>query len=124
MRGMSFSQLPLTQGATPAAMAFQVAVALESYEQDLDQFVSAPLEPGLLWVAGNALERVKALAGAQSGLAVPLVDLMISHAQVTQAYSDLQSGRSDGSDCRRLYKQHCHKVESMRRKCLQVVQHD
>lgn len=114
--------MPLNRGATPAAIAFQVAVALESYEQDLDQFVSAPLEPGLLWVAGNALERVKSLADARPELAVPLVDLMISHAQVTQAYGNIQSGHSKASELRQLYKQHCARVESMRRKCLQVVQ--
>lgn len=114
--------MPLSRGATPTAMAFQVVAALETYEQDLDHFVSAPLEPGFLSVVGNALERVKTLVDVQGELGVPLLELMISHTQLTQAYGDIQSARYGASELTQLYKQHCERVESMRRKCLQMVQ--
>ncbi len=103
-------------------MAFQIAVALEGYEQNLDQFVSAPLEPGLLRAAGDSLERVKSLVGTQPDLTVRLLELIISHAELTQAYGRLTSEQKNASELSVLFQQHCAKIETMRHKCLQMVQ--
>lgn len=120
---MSSKEESLRSGATPAAMAFQIAVALESYQQDLDHFVSAPLESGLLRVAGDSLERMKSLVGTQPDLTLRLLELIISHAEVTQAYGKLTSERKSASDLTVLFQHHCARIESMRHRCcLQMVQ--
>lgn len=75
---MSASQAPAL-----SAIAFQLAAALDVYEQDVALLVRAPLDPELYHRVSGHMDRMRMYAAALPGLAVPWVELMIRHFELT-----------------------------------------
>ena len=77
---MSVSQAPAL-----SAIAFQLAAALDAYELDIGLLVRAPTDPEVYHRVSRAMDQMRMYAAALPSLAVPWVEVMIRHFELTHA---------------------------------------
>lgn len=75
--------MSVSQGPALSAIAFQLAAALDAYEQDVAQLVRAPADLDAYHRMGQHIDRMRMYAAALPPVAVAWVEVMIRHFELT-----------------------------------------
>ena len=113
---MSVSQAPAL-----SAIAFQLAAALDAYEQDIAQLVRGPFDPDAYERARRDMDQMRMYAAALPSLSVAWVEVMIRHFELTHGIWRLQKDPEDGCDLQQLQLQLRSAVQRLARQCVQLM---
>lgn len=111
---MSAAQAPAL-----SAIAFQLAAALDVYEQDVALLVRTPLDPEIYHRVGGHMDQMRMYAAALPSVAVPWVEVMIRHFELTHGQWRQQG--SEHVDLRQLHGHLRTAVQALARKCVQLM---
>lgn len=105
------------------AIAFQLAAALERYEQDVGTMVDTWLDMDLYQQVSNEIEDIRRLSVALPELSVPWVELLIAHAELVHSLWRLRfkDGDADRTRVRELREWHTGCVNSLRTRCVRLL---
>lgn len=81
--GLYTFRMSASQAPALSAIAFQLAAALDAYEQDVALLVRAPVDPEVYHRVSGHMDQMRMYAAALPGLAVPWVEVMIRHFELT-----------------------------------------
>ena len=105
------------------AITFQLAAALETYEQHVTAMVDTWLDMDLYRQVSDEIEEIRMLSAALPQLSVHWVELLIAHAELVHSLWRLRF-REDGEDHARLREvrdRHAACVHSLRGRCLRLL---
>ena len=105
------------------AIAFQLAAALEKYEQQVARMVDTWLDMDLYREVSDQIEEIRMFAAALPQLSVPWVELLIAHAELVHSlwrlrFQDVAADRERFGEVRA---HHTACVESLRHRCLRLL---
>jgi hypothetical protein len=112
---------PMSAAQTPAlsAIAFQLAAALDAYEQDVALLVRAPVDPEAYHRVSGHMDQMRMYAAALPSLAGAWVEVMIRHFELTHGLWK-QQGSAD-VDLDQLHAQLREAVRTLARKCVLLM---
>lgn len=113
---MSASQAPAL-----TAVAFQLAAALEAYEQEVAALLAAPVDPELYRRVSSRMDAMRMYAAALPSASVPWVELLIRHFELLHATWDRQQQGPEPADVPELQRQHRAAVQRLARECTQLI---
>ena len=105
------------------AIAFQLAGALEKYDQDVERMVDTWLDMELYCSVSDQVEQIRMYSAALPRLSVFWVELLIAHAELVHSLWRLHF-RQDPLDRSRLEEvrvRHSGCVASLRSRCLRLI---
>lgn len=104
------------------ALAYDLATALDRYEQDVENLVRAWPDPDLYKRVNDSMEKVRASAAALPRLSVQAVELLIAHAELAQGLWDSVDPRLPAQEAvGAVVEQHRACVFRLRETCLTIV---
>ena len=115
---MSASQAPALD-----AIAFQLAAALEDYEQHVAVMVDTWLDMELYREVSDQIEQIRMFCAALPQFGPPWVELLIAHAELVHSLWRLRF-RDDPSDRKKLGQvrtRHAAAVESLKGPCMRLL---
>lgn len=86
--------MSISQGAALSAIAFQFAAALESYDRDAGRLVEAHGDLDLYQALVRGMDEMRCYATALPDCAVPWVEVMIRHFELTHTLWHVQQGKA------------------------------
>lgn len=105
------------------AIAFQLAVALERYGEDVERMVDTWLDMELYGSVSDQIEQIRMYSAAVPQLSVSWVELLIAHAELVHSLWRLRF-RADDADRERieqLRQRHAGCVASLKSRVLRVL---
>ena len=105
------------------AIAFQLAAALEKYDQDVARMVDTWLDMDLYHEVSEEIDQIRMYSAALPRLSVGWVELLIAHAELVHSLWRLRF-QEDGADRTRLeevHARHAECVEFLRVRCLRLL---
>ena len=105
------------------AVAFQLAAALEKYDQDVGRMVDTWLDMDLYRSVSDQVESIRMYSAALPQLSVHWVELLIAHAELVHSLWRLRF-RDDSADRGKLQEvrdRHGACVQSLRGRCLRLL---
>jgi hypothetical protein len=113
---MSASQAPAL-----SAVAFQLAAALDAYEQDVAGMVRVPFDPELYQRVSRRMDEMR-LYAASLPLSGAWVEVMIRHFELVHGiWTSTQKGHPDPVRIAQLHRELRHAVQRLSRKCVQLM---
>jgi hypothetical protein len=103
-----------------SAIAFQLAAALDAYEQDLALLVRTPSDTDTYHRVGRHMDQMRMYAAALPPLAVPWVEVMIRHFELTHGLWRWQQDPAS-ADLKQLYGQLRDATGVLARKCVALM---
>jgi hypothetical protein len=100
------------------AVAFELAAALESYEEEVQRLVGTWLDMELYASVSSRVDRMKMLSASLPQLAVPWVHLLISHAELIHCLWKCGEQSRSSRDVEQCRERHVLAITAMREKCL------
>ena len=97
-----------------SAIAFQLAAALDAYEQDLDRLVACRDDLELYQQVSQQMDQMRMYAAALPKLSVPWVEVLVGHFELTHCMWRLQGGEACLDQLRALHGRHRQSVEDLR----------
>ena len=115
---MSASQAPALD-----AIAFQLAAALEQYDQDVTAMVDTWLDMDLYHQVSAQVERIRMYSAALPALSVHWVELLIAHAELVHSLWRLrfQEVEADRARLQQVRERHARCIASLRMRCLRLL---
>lgn len=110
---MSASQAPAL-----SAIAFQLAAALDAYEQDVALLVRSPVDPEAYHRVSQHMDQMRMYAAALPPVAVAWVEVMIRHFELTHG---LWRPHAQQADLKQLHARLREAVRSLSRKCVLLM---
>ena len=104
-----------------SAVAFQLAAALDAYEQDIATLVRGPFDTDAYQRASRQMDHMRMYAAALPMLSVAWVEVMIRHFELTHGIWRLQKEPGQGMDLAQLHAQLRSAVERLSRKCMLLM---
>jgi hypothetical protein len=114
---MSASQAPAL-----SAIAFQLAAALDAYEQDVAVMVRAGFDPDLYQRVSRRMDEMRLYAASLPSLSVPWVEVMIRHFELLHGiWNGVQDPEADPAQVQALHRELRGAVQRLSRKCVQLM---
>lgn len=104
-----------------SAIAFQLAAALDAYEQDLSALLRAPLDPELYRRVSGHVDQMRMYAAALPSLAVAWVEVLIRHFELTHALLRVQRDPSQAHALPELHGNLRDATRRLSRCCVQLM---
>jgi len=104
-----------------SAIAFQLAAALDGYEQDIAQLVRGPFDSDAYQRASGRMDAMRMYAASLPMLSVAWVEVMIRHFELTHGIWRLQKDPADGPDLQQLHARLREAVQRLAHKCVQLM---
>jgi hypothetical protein len=102
-----------------SVLAFQLAAALQTYEQEIAAMVQAPMDQDLYRRASRQLDRMRTYAASLPALSGAWVELMIRHFELSHGLWRQQGG--EAVDLAPLHEHLRAAIARLSRRCLQLV---
>jgi hypothetical protein len=109
-----------SQAQALSAIAFQLAAALQAYEEEVDSMVAAPLDAEQYQRVSQRMDEMRMYATAFPALSVAWVELMIRHFELMHGLWRTQQDRG-ATNLRALQAQLTEAVSRLSRKCVQLM---
>lgn len=105
------------------AIAFQLAAALEKYDQDVTVMLETWLDMDCYHAVSEQIERIRMYSAALSVLSVHWVELLIAHAELVHSLWRLpfQEVDADRERLQQVRERHARCIESLRTRCLRLL---
>lgn len=101
------------------AVAFQLAAALESYNDDVERMVETWLDMELYRAVSEKIEEIRALSAYLPQLAVHWVELLIAHTELVHTlWRAQQAADRQAQEVQRVREHHAACIASLRKRCL------
>ena len=104
-----------------SALAFQLAAALDAYEQDVAILARGPFDSDAYYRASRHMDEMRMYAASLPMLSVAWVEVMIRHFELTHGIWRLQKDPREGTDLAQLHAQLRQSVQALARKCVQLM---
>ena len=104
-----------------SAIAFQLAAALDAYEQDIATLVRGPFQTEAYQRASRHMDQMRMYAASLPVVSVAWVEVMIRHFELTHGIWRLQKDAGDGTDLVQLHAQLREAVQRLARKCVLLM---
>jgi hypothetical protein len=115
--GMSASHAPAL-----SAIAFQLAAALDAYEQDVAVMVRARFDPDVYQRVSRRMDEMRLYAAALPSLSVAWVEVMIRHFELLHGiWKGVQNPDADAARLQDLHRELRAAVQRLSRKCVQLM---
>ncbi|HVE54862.1 MAG TPA: hypothetical protein VNB23_15875 [Ramlibacter sp.] len=112
---MSASQAPAL-----SAVAFQLAAALDAYEQDVAMLVRTPADLDVYHRVSERMDRMRLYAVSLPPVAVAWVELMIRHFELTHGLWRWQQDHA-AADLHQLHAQLREAIRGLNRRCVYLM---
>jgi hypothetical protein len=109
-----------SQAQALSAIAFQLAAALQAYEEEVAVMVAAPLDAEQYQRVSKRMDEMRMYATALPSVSVAWVELMIRHFELTHGLWREQQDRG-ATNLRALQAQLTEAVFRLSRKCVQLM---
>jgi 7-keto-8-aminopelargonate synthetase-like enzyme len=109
-----------SQAQALSAIAFQLATALQAYEEEVAAMVAAPLDAEQYQRVSKRMDEMRMYATALPPLSVAWVEVLIRHFELTHGLWRAQQYR-DATDLRALQARLAEAVFRLSRKCVQLM---
>jgi hypothetical protein len=113
---MSASQLPAL-----SAIAFQLAAALDAYEQDVAAMVRAPLDLEAYHKVSRHMDQMRMYAASLPTVSVAWVEVMIRHFELTHGLWRSHQDSRVTVELKELHAQLRQATSHLSRKCVQLM---
>jgi hypothetical protein len=112
-----------SQGPALDAIAFQLAAALDRYEQDVDRMVDTWLDMELYQGVGDQVVQIRMYSAALPFLSVHWVEMLIAHAELLHSLWRLrfQEDEVDRGELMDVRERHSAAVQSLKARCLRTL---
>jgi hypothetical protein len=104
-----------------SAVAFQLAAALDAYEQDVAMLLRGPFDTEAYQRASRRMDQMRMYAAALPMLSVAWVEVMIRHFELTHGIWRLQKNAGEDTDLVQLHAQLREAVQRLARKCVLLM---
>jgi hypothetical protein len=105
--------MSVAQGAALAAIANQLATALDSYESEIEVMAAHPQDPEAYRRVSGRMDQMRLYASALPQLSVPWVELLIRHFELMHGIWQLQQHKIKSDELSVLREQHRSSVMSV-----------
>ena len=105
----------------PSVIAFQLAAALDAYEVTISRLVARPADGELYEEARALMDRMRMYAAGLPPVAVPWVEVMIAHFELTHALWRVQLQGAQDVDIRALHEHLSASLSRLARHCLHLL---
>jgi hypothetical protein len=113
--------MSVSQGHALSAIAFQLAAALESYEEHVDSMLRGPFDSDLYQQVSRDIDAMRMYAAALPQVSVAWVEVLIRHFELTHALWRLQHDGSASAELETLRENLAEAVHRLSRKCAQLM---
>jgi hypothetical protein len=100
------------------AIAFELAAALENYDKDTEQLVATWLDMELYQSVSRQVDHMRMLCAALPPLAVPWVNLLISHSELVHCLWKCGEKFAPSEEFGECHARHAIAVTALRERCL------
>jgi len=114
--------MSISQGHALSAIAFQFAAALQSYQQETEAGLQHPADLDLYLRVSSRMDEMRLYASSLPYVAVPWVEVLIRHFELTHALWRVQQQTADAGSLAEIHKQHQTAVESLQRRLVHSMQ--
>jgi hypothetical protein len=106
------------------AIAFQLAAALDTYEQDVDAMMDAPLDMDLYREVSEQVDQIRMYTAALPTLSVQWVELLIAHTELVHGLWRSHYGREKTlpGEVDAIRAHHLACIVALRSRCLRLLQ--
>lgn len=104
-----------------SATAFQLVARLEHYEQDMGQMLACPTDPELYGEVARHMDQMRLYAASLPEVSVAWVELLIRHFELTHCVWRMRQAGEGAAELQELRGQHQEAVQSLARKCRQLI---
>ena len=104
-----------------SAIAFQLAAALEAYEQDIARLVRRPMDGDAYQGASRKMDQMRLYAASLPQVSVAWVEVLIRHFELTQALWRLRTIEEQAEGLDELFAVHHDAVRRLMGKCSQLM---
>jgi hypothetical protein len=110
-----------SQAQALSAIAFQLAAALERYEEDVACMVRVPYDPVIYHRVSRRVDEMRMYAAELPVLSVAWVEVLIRHFELTHGLWRVQQDGPKAADLAQLQAQLAEAVRRLSRKCAQLM---
>jgi hypothetical protein len=110
-----------SQGHAFSAIAFQLAAALEAYEQDVAALLAGSFDPEVYRRVSRHMDAMRMYAAALPSVSVAWVEVLIRHFELTHGLWRVEREGKGTVDLRELHAQLREAVQGLSRKCVQLM---
>ena len=103
------------------AIAFQLAAALDAYEQDVEAMVSQRMAPEAYQRVSGDMDKMRLYSSSLPRLSVPWVEVMIRHFELTHGLWRQQKGQAARDEIQRLLENQLYAVRRLRQQTLNLL---
>ncbi len=113
----------MSAGDSPlfSAIAFQLAAALEVYEEEVERMLQSPRDAEIYRRVSQQMDQMRMYAAALPPLSVAWVEVLIRHFEITHAMWRQQQEGAHAADLEQLRQDHRDAVTRLSRKCAQLM---
>jgi hypothetical protein len=104
-----------------SAIAFQLAAALDAYEQELARLVRGPFDVDVYQRVSRQMDQMRMYAASLPALSVLWVEVMIRHFELTHGLWRLQKDSKAQDELARLHAELREAVRRLSQKCVQLM---
>jgi hypothetical protein len=112
-----------SQASALDVISFQLAAALDTYDQDLEEMVETWLDMDLYGKVSDEIEEIRRYSAALPQLSVPWVELLIAHGELVHSLWRLrfQEVESDRERLAEVRDRHTACVRSLKARCVRML---
>jgi hypothetical protein len=111
-----------SQAHALSAIAFQLAAALDGYEQEVAALLRGPFDPDLYQRVSRRMDEMRLYAASLPSVSVAWVEVMIRHFELLHGlWKGVQDPAADASRLQVLHRDLGDAVQRLSRKCVQLV---
>jgi hypothetical protein len=112
-----------SHGNLESVILLQLVAALQSYENDVAEITADPVAPEAYGRVRVRLDEIRNYANSLPKLAVPWVELLIAHFELTHGLWRVRESESDGAaTLETVRERHDGALDRLRQQCLRLAQ--
>ena len=104
-----------------SAIAFQLAAAVDTYDEDISELVESGFDPELYRRVSRHMDQMRMYAAALPPISVPWVEVMIRHFELTHGVWRLQQHGAEAAELRAVHQQLQQALQRLSRVCAQLM---
>jgi hypothetical protein len=104
-----------------SAIAFQLAAAVDAYDQDIGELVESGFDPELYRRVSRHMDQMRMYAAALPVVSVSWVEVMIRHFELTHGLWRVQKNGTGAAELREVHQHLQEALQRLSRKCTQLM---
>jgi hypothetical protein len=104
-----------------SAVAFQLAAAVDAYDEDITRLVQSGFDPELYRRVSRQIDQMRMYAAALPPVSVSWVEVMIRHFELTHGLWRVQKDGTGGVELRAVHQQLQQALQRLSRVCAQLM---